>query len=238
MTQGIAGGTLPSAASAGAPAAASPSQAAAFTSQLQAQLLLQGTASTDPAGTGDQDHGLQQLLAGMGTGASATPGVPASTGVAGIPTISAQQLMQLQQGGGALGVQGMLAGMSPTVAGGYGAAASATTATPSRLTGDVDGLRPELRAGLEQVAQALGTPITIESGLRTRDEQAALYQRYLNGTGNLAAPPGHSNHESGNAADAYVNGVPLASVPGAAEACRAAGLHFPVHGEAWHVEHA
>ena len=70
----------------------------------------------------------------------------------------------------------------------------------------------------------------------TRAEQAELYRRYQNGTGNLAAPPGQSNHEHGDAADAYINGVALANVAGAREAAQRLGLHFPVGGEAWHVE--
>lgn len=104
------------------------------------------------------------------------------------------------------------------------------------LRGDVDGLDPELKAGLEQVARAIGKPLEIISGLRTREEQEELYRRYLNGTGNLAAVPGTSRHESGRAADVYVNGVALANVDGARAAATAAGLGFPVPGEAWHVE--
>jgi D-alanyl-D-alanine dipeptidase len=37
-------------------------------------------------------------------------------------------------------------------------------------------------------------------GFRTREEQAALYAKYLAG-GPLAAPPGHSAHEAGLAVD-------------------------------------
>jgi len=55
----------------------------------------------------------------------------------------------------------------------------------------------------------------VNSGFRTYAEQAVLYQRYLNG-GNLAAPPGQSNHESGRAVD--VSDIPgfqraMASAP-------------------------
>jgi D-alanyl-D-alanine carboxypeptidase len=116
------------------------------------------------------------------------------------------------------------------------AAAPPVQQAPSRLTGDLTGLNPELRAGLEQVAAKLGTKLNVLSGNRTRAEQEELYQRFLNGTGNLAAPPGTSRHESGRAADVYVNGVALADVPGARKAAATAGLGFPVPGEAWHVE--
>lgn len=225
MTQGV---VAPGGVAAGAAAAASSTQAAAFTSQLQAQMLLAGD-STDPAAGGSLGSDPSALLAQLG-GAGAQP--TGQLGAAGLPVVGADQLLALQGGGtGALGVQAMLAGMQPTSIAGAGG-----TAAPSRLTGDLDGLDPGLRAGLEQVAQRLGRELDVISGHRTYDEQAALYQKYLNGTGNLAAPPGHSNHESGNAADVYVDGVALADVPGGREAAAAAGLHFPVGGESWHVE--
>ncbi|MEO6867720.1 MAG: M15 family metallopeptidase, partial [Gaiellales bacterium] len=151
-------------------------------------------------------------------------------GAAGVPVINAQQLLQMQGAGGSaggLGIQAMLQGVTP---------GAATTGPSNHVTGKVDGLAPALRAGLEKMGAQLGVKIDVISGQRSYEEQAELYRRYLNGTGNLAAPPGRSNHESGNAADAYVNGVALASVPGAREAAAAAGLGFPVAGEAWHVE--
>ncbi len=46
-----------------------------------------------------------------------------------------------------------------------------------------------------------GVNITITSGARSRAEQEKLYAAYKNGTGNLAAKPGTSNHESGDALD-------------------------------------
>jgi len=47
----------------------------------------------------------------------------------------------------------------------------------------------------------LGRVLQITSAGRTYAEQAALYAAYLNGSGNLAAPPGTSVHESGLAID-------------------------------------
>jgi uncharacterized protein YcbK (DUF882 family) len=119
-----------------------------------------------------------------------------------------------------------------------GAAAFSPTqpASASMVRGDTAGLDPKLATALEQVARQIGKPIDVISGARTRDEQAELYRRFLNGTGNLAAKPGTSQHETGTAADVYVNGTALADVPGAREAAAAAGLGFPVPGEAWHVE--
>jgi LAS superfamily LD-carboxypeptidase LdcB len=51
----------------------------------------------------------------------------------------------------------------------------------------------------EQIVQNIGGVIT--SATRTFDQQSKLYQSYLNGTGSLAAKPGHSDHETGNALD-------------------------------------
>lgn len=118
----------------------------------------------------------------------------------------------------------------------YTSPASPTGLPGSLLTGDTLGLEPGLAASLQQVAAALGTPIEVVSGLRTRAEQAELYRRYAAGAGNLAAVPGTSRHESGTAADVYVGGVALADVPGAALLAQLAGLGFPVAGEPWHVE--
>ena len=41
----------------------------------------------------------------------------------------------------------------------------------------------------------------IVSGFRTMEHQQALYRAYQRGQGNLAAVPGHSNHQSGHALD-------------------------------------
>lgn len=104
------------------------------------------------------------------------------------------------------------------------------------VSGDIDGLDSELLGMLSQMAGRMHASFTVISGRRTHAEQIDLYKRYLSGTGNLAAVPGTSRHESGNAADVYVNGVALANVDGARAAAAAIGLGFPVPGEAWHVE--
>jgi secretion/DNA translocation related TadE-like protein len=70
----------------------------------------------------------------------------------------------------------------------------------------------------------------IVSGLRTYEEQAALYEQKPG----LAAPPGHSNHELGLAADL---GYPSRDAEVAAHLEAAGcGLTFPVPYEPWHVE--
>lgn len=91
-----------------------------------------------------------------------------------------------------------------------------------------DGLDADFNSRLDQLAAVCD--ISITSGKRSRDEQAQLYEAYKNGTGNLAAPPGSSNHETGLAAD-------IGGDKGCAHAHAAAyGLHFPVDGEDWHIE--
>jgi len=50
-------------------------------------------------------------------------------------------------------------------------------------------------------AAAQGVRISLTSSYRDNAEQAILYQRYLNGTGNLAAPPGRSGHNRGTSLD-------------------------------------
>jgi hypothetical protein len=116
-----------------------------------------------------------------------------------------------------------------------GGSSSASSAKRGQVTGDTAGLDAGLLSALQLLAGELGKSINVVSGKRTRAEQATLYARFQNGTGNVAAKPGQSNHESGKAADAYVGGVPLKTAAGSLAGKY--GLTFPVAGEAWHVEH-
>ena len=104
----------------------------------------------------------------------------------------------------------------------------------------------QLLDGLEAVGARLAAEqkrpdlkIRIVSGLRTRAEQERLYAAYLNGTGNLAAVPGTSRHETGNAADCGVvlyGYTSLCEFPGAVAALRANRLAATVYSEPWHIE--
>jgi secretion/DNA translocation related TadE-like protein len=92
-----------------------------------------------------------------------------------------------------------------------------------------EGLQPEFAAALACLFDRV-EGLTIVSGFRTREEQAALH-RLKPG---LAAPPGHSMHEVGLAAD-----LAFASPRSQTEAHRevaGCGLHFPISYEPWHVE--
>ena len=56
-------------------------------------------------------------------------------------------------------------------------------------------------AEMQRAAENDGVALRIVSGFRTNAQQQALYDSYLAGTGNLAARPGYSNHQSGHALD-------------------------------------
>jgi hypothetical protein len=130
---------------------------------------------------------------------------------------------------------------APAATGGSGWAPAAATVKPQDagsglLVGDLAGVSPVLIMRLDALAVVLDRELEVVSGWRTRHEQTGLYQRYVAGQGNLAAIPGTSNHEFGRAADVYVDGVALADVPTVTAKALTVGLHFPVPGEAWHVE--
>jgi peptidoglycan hydrolase-like protein with peptidoglycan-binding domain len=54
---------------------------------------------------------------------------------------------------------------------------------------------------LQAAGAKAGFTFTATSGFRTMAQQKALYQKFLNGTGNKAAPPGKSKHQNGIAMD-------------------------------------
>ena len=114
-------------------------------------------------------------------------------------------------------------------------AAKATPAALKDFTGNtfVGGGRARftgaLGSKLQKLAKLSGQPVHVTSGFRTYEEQERLYQMWLNGTGNLAAKPGSSNHEFGAAADLELTGEQR-------KIATEIGLGFPVSGEDWHVE--
>ena len=93
----------------------------------------------------------------------------------------------------------------------------------------VAGLDPMFAARLGCLFQKV-PGLRIVSGFRTREEQAILYEEKPE----LAAPPGHSMHELGLAADL---GFPSDRAREQAHAnAPSCGLGFPVPHESWHVE--
>ena len=215
-------------------------QALARVSELRQLTRGESAPAATPATSAASAAAFQQQLAAAGIADPiAAAGAGYSPDVAALTT-GADPYAALQ-GGGLSAQAAMLSqlGLAPDAFGATGvggAAAAAPTAALANVTGKTDGLDPELLRRLDAVGRELGAKVDIVSGFRTYEKQAELYAAYQAGTGNLAAKPGTSNHEHGGAADAYVNGVALASVKGAADIAAKYGLHFPVGGEAWHVE--
>lgn len=94
-----------------------------------------------------------------------------------------------------------------------------------------NGMNPQLLSAGQWIVNNSGGQISFGSGVRTPEEQAQLYQAYLNGTGNLAAPPGHSKHEVGLAIDFDTDNYELLH-----QLAAQVGLIFPVDGEPWHAQ--
>lgn len=111
--------------------------------------------------------------------------------------------------------------LPPPVSGGPGrAGGGADRAEPGG--GDRAGLAPAMVAALARADALLGHPVPVASGLRTRAEQQALYDRRRS---NLypVARPGTSDHETGLAID-----VPRAAVPDVLRVAETAGLCQPL----------
>jgi len=113
---------------------------------------------------------------------------------------------------------------SPSTAG------NATGTQVERPGGKIDSSIAGNFDAMVAAAKKEGVDLQIESGWRSRQEQEVLYQKYLNGTGNLAAKPGTSNHESGQAID-------FKNTPGAFEWLKNNAEKFGfknLPGEPWH----
>jgi hypothetical protein len=100
---------------------------------------------------------------------------------------------------------------------------------------DIEIATASMYARMQRDAAKAGIALRIVSGFRTMESQKQLYQMYLNGTGNLAAKPGYSNHQSGHALDLNT------SAPGVyswlANHAAAYGFKRTVPSEAWHWEY-
>lgn len=98
------------------------------------------------------------------------------------------------------------------------------------------GVSPTLLQKLNFIGARTNNVITLTSGFRTHAEQRRLYAAYLRGEIGLAAPPGQSNHESGDAVDALVDGQAIGNaIP--EQVLNAAGLRSLTHlDDAYHVE--
>lgn len=102
---------------------------------------------------------------------------------------------------------------------------------PTTGSGKRAGLSPDLLAALERADRLLGTPVPIASGLRSRAQQQALWDRRSTNRYPVARP-GTSHHETGRAVDVPRGFVPrLLAVAGAAGLCQPMPRTDPVHFE-------
>lgn len=89
-----------------------------------------------------------------------------------------------------------------------------------------------------RAARDCGEVWICRSSYRTYSEQTALYNAYKNGTGNLAAVPGTSRHEKGNALDlGDAHNFDIGTNDKAKKALIKHGFVFAVPSESWHVEY-
>lgn len=97
---------------------------------------------------------------------------------------------------------------------------------------EVNTARKYLR--MRAAAKKRGVSLYIVSGFRTMAQQRYLYKLYKQGKGNLAAPPGYSNHQSGRALDLNTHAPGVYSFL----ANRGARFRFKrtVPSEKWHWE--
>ena len=103
----------------------------------------------------------------------------------------------------------------------------------------LEGVNASLASAVQRLIAEAPFRIGIASGFRTRDQQQALYNRYKAGKGALAAAPGRSNHEHGNAVDLDYPDDPAqrrAAAQWVRQNAARFGVHLPVRGEDWHVE--
>lgn len=105
---------------------------------------------------------------------------------------------------------------------------------------EVDGVRMTAKTRsawqeMKAAAAKAGVNLRLNSGFRTMQEQQDLYSAYQNGTGNLAAYPGHSNHQNGIALDIDV--VSDASYDWIHANGPSFGFQRTVPSEPWHWEY-
>ncbi|QRN95620.1 D-alanyl-D-alanine carboxypeptidase family protein [Archangium violaceum] len=89
---------------------------------------------------------------------------------------------------------------------------------------------------MHATASSAGINLHVNSGFRSMEEQRALYQKHLNGTGNLAARPGYSNHQGGIAVDVTVGATSSATYKWMENNAKRFGFIRTVPSEPWHWE--
>jgi hypothetical protein len=132
-----------------------------------------------------------------------------------------------------MGLDGL---MQMTQQGGMGNGPAPDGTGPLRTINGVTMVAPAMKS-LSMMRRELGVPVfgQVISSYRTRAQQAELYRRYKAGNGNLAAPPGQSNHETGNAVD--ISSSWLAQNPQVKRWLLQHGWTNDVPGEPWHWQY-
>ncbi len=99
-------------------------------------------------------------------------------------------------------------------------------------------LRADAAAAYKQMiaaARSAGINLSNTSGFRDNEKQQQLYNRYKQGKGNLAARPGHSNHQGGISMDiGGVGGYGTRAYKWLAANAGRYGFVNDVKGEHWH----
>ena len=117
---------------------------------------------------------------------------------------------------------------------------------PDSFTSMTPGMQSGLWGLLQAAGEELGPGLQVYSGYRSPERQAELYANALAKYGSpeaarkWVAPPGKSQHNSGNAADLKFNGARLTADSDAgrwvAENAAKYGLAVPMSWEPWQVE--
>lgn len=191
---------------------------------------LRGTMPSEPITAAELERG---------RGHDGRDGVRPEDGIDGDPLTELARLRALEASEGAGQASGasraVYAISSCTRTTGYesGAARSICVAT-------VDGKQVEVNTAnaflaMRAAAARDGVSIYIVSGFRTMEHQRYLYQLYLSGRGNLAAPPGYSNHQNGLALDLNTSDGGVYSW--LSRNASRFGFRRTVPSEEWHWEH-
>jgi LAS superfamily LD-carboxypeptidase LdcB len=107
---------------------------------------------------------------------------------------------------------------------------------------DVDGVPVEVVTArafvkMRDAADKDGVYLQAWSGFRSNEKQAELYAQWKAGVGNPAAKPGFSNHQSGQAIDINLLGVPRATFAWLTKNASRYGFRRTVASEPWHWEY-
>lgn len=81
-----------------------------------------------------------------------------------------------------------------------------------------------------------GITFKVNSAFRSMEEQAALYEKFKDGTGHLAARPGYSNHQGGTAVDISVGSTATPTYLWLVNNAPRFGWRRTVESEPWHWE--